>query len=276
MAAGERRLREAGGSILALLLVVFFGLLGTPGCLTTTSSEPEVDPIALAAAVRDVGLDQLRQGNNAMAVRKLREAELGNPEDPLTYAGLGEAFRRKGKLKEAETNLRRSLELSPDVHAQDYQRAALTLAAVYIQMQRYPEAEVLCQSLIDDPTYAQPWEALTNLGWAQFKSGRFQEARASYEEALDFRSSYVRARFNLGILDQEQGRWMSAIRQFELALEGGQMGPEAVAEANFRLGEIFMTLGRRDRALDHFRVAAEKSPDGEWGEESRKYLELLL
>ena len=143
-------------------------------------------------------------------------------------------------------------------------------------MERYAEAEALCQSLVEDPTYARPWEALTNLGWAQYKSGRFQAARASYEEALDFRSNYARARFNLGKLDQEQGRWTAAIRQLELALDGPPMGPEAVAEANFRLGEIYMTLGRRDRALEHFRGAEEKSPDGEWGEQSREYLELLL
>ncbi|MCS5636841.1 MAG: tetratricopeptide repeat protein, partial [Myxococcota bacterium] len=184
--------------IVGLLVALFLWLPGVSGCLTTTSSEPKVDPIALAAAVRDVGLEQLRQGNNAMAIRKLREAELKNPKDPLTYAGLGEAFRRKGRLVEAEENLLLSLELSPDPHAQDRQRAMLTLAAIYIQLGRYGETEDLCQALIDDPTYALPWVALTQRGWAEYKAGRLQEARASYEEALDFRSSYVVAHFNLG------------------------------------------------------------------------------
>jgi tetratricopeptide (TPR) repeat protein len=152
----------------------------------------------------------------------------------------------------------------------------LTLAVVYIQLGRYGEAEVLCQVLIDDPTYERPWVALTNLGWAQYKAGRLQEAQASYEEALDFRSSYVVAHFNLGILKQDEGHWVEAIRQLELAVKGEQMAPDGLAEANFRMGEIYMTLGRRDRALEHFEIAAEKSPDGEWGEQSRSYLELLL
>jgi tetratricopeptide (TPR) repeat protein len=275
VAAGEMRSRVHETAILGLLVAVFLWLPVVSGCVTT-SSEPKVDPIALAAAVRDVGLDQLRRGNNAMAIRKLREAELKNPVDPLTFAGLGEAFRRKGLLVEAEENYLLSLELSPDPHAQSHQRAVQTLAVIYIQLGRYGEAEVLCQVLIDDPTYERPWAALTNLGWAQFKAGRLQEAEASYEEALDFRSSYVVAHFNLGILKQDQGHWVEAIRQLELAVKGEQMAPDGLAEANFRMGEIYMTLGRRDRALEHFEIAAEKSPDGEWGEQSRSYLELLL
>ncbi|MCS5636931.1 MAG: tetratricopeptide repeat protein, partial [Myxococcota bacterium] len=163
-------------------------------------------------------------------------------------------------------------QMAPDALAE----ANFRMGEIYIKMERYAEAEVLFQSLIDDATYGQPWAALTNLGWAQFKSGRFEEARASYEEALDFRSSYVVAHFNLGILSQEQGRWMEAIRQLELAVKGGQMAPDALAEANFRMGEIYMTLGRRDRAFEHFEIATKKSPDSEWGEQSRSYLELLL
>jgi tetratricopeptide (TPR) repeat protein len=261
------------GALLAAFCAVC--ALGT-GCLTTVSSEPEVDPIAKAASVRNVGLDYVRQGNYAMAIRTLQDAQRQNPSDPLTYYGLGEAFRSKGLLPEAEANLLLSLENSPSPQATDYQTATLTLAAVYIQMERYPEAEVLCQILIDDPTYARPWVALTNRGWAQYKSGQFGEARSSYEEALDFRSDYAVAHFNLGILDQEQGRWLDSIHQLDLVTDSNQMSLAAQAEAHFRIGEIYMTLGRRDKAVLHFKAANEKAPESESGAKSHSYLELLL
>jgi tetratricopeptide (TPR) repeat protein len=235
-----------------------------------------VDPIALAAAIRDLGLDQLRQGNYSMAIRKLQRAELKNPEDPLVYYGLGEAFRRKGLLAEAEVNLLKSLELSPDPHAQSYQLAVLTLSVLYIQEERYEEAVVLCQVLIDDPTYERPWTALTNRGWAQYKSEQFEAARVSYQEALGYRSTYAVAHFNLGILEQERGRWLDAVRQLDLAAKSREMSSEARSEAYFRLGEIYMTLGRKDEAIEKFGLAIEKAPDGEWAEKSRSRLEVLL
>ncbi len=271
-ARGIFLLRSFSGPLAAISV----SLLVLSGCWTTTSSEPEVDPIALAAAIRDLGLDQLRQGNYSMAIRKLQRAELKNPEDPLVYYGLGEAFRRKGLLAEAEVNLLKSLELSPDPHAQSYQLAVLTLSVLYIQEERYEEAVVLCQVLIDDPTYERPWTALTNRGWAQYKSEQFEAARVSYQEALGYRSTYAVAHFNLGILEQEQGRWLDAVRQLDLAAKSREMSSEARSEAYFRLGEIYMTLGRKDEAIEKFGLAIEKTPDGEWAEKSRSRLEVLL
>jgi len=271
-ARGIFLLRSFSGPLAAILV----SFLVLSGCWTTTSSEPEVDPIALAGAIRDLGLDQLRQGNYSMAIRKLQRAELKNPEDPLVYYGLGEAFRRKGLLAEAEVNLLKSLELSPDPHAQSYQLAVLTLSVLYIQEERYEEAVVLCQVLIDDPTYERPWTALTNRGWAQYKSEQFEAARVSYQEALGYRSTYAVAHFNLGILEQERGRWLDAVRQLDLAAKSREMSSEARSEAYFRLGEIYMTLGRKDEAIEKFGLAIEKAPDGEWAEKSRSRLEVLL
>jgi type IV pilus assembly protein PilF len=260
------------GGLLGLWLLSGF----LSGCVTTVSSEREVDPVALAAAVRDVGLDYVRQGNYPMAIRTLQDAQRQNPNDPRTYSGLGEAYRSKGLLAEAEANFLLALETDPNPQSADRQNATLNLSAVYIQLEQYPEAEALCQILIDDPTYASPWIALTQRGWVQNRSGRFQEARSSYVEALDFRSDYALAHFNLGILDQEQGRWLDAIYQLDLVTDSKQMSLPAQAEAHFRIGEIYMTLGRRDKAVLHFKAANEKAPESESGAKSHSYLELLL
>ncbi|MDE0886344.1 MAG: tetratricopeptide repeat protein [Myxococcota bacterium] len=260
--------------LLATLSALF--MLGLTGCWTTVSSEPKVDPIALAAAVRDVGLDQLRQANYSMAIRKLQQAELKNPNDPLVYYGLGEAYRRKGLLDEAELNLLKSLEVSPDSQAPSHQLAVLTLAAVYLQEERYGEAEALCDVLIVDPTYDRPWEALNVRGWAQYKSGQVEKARESYLEALSFRSDYPVAHFNLGILDHGQRRWPEALSELQLAAESRGLAPSARSEAHFLMAEIYMIQGRRSEAIRSFGLAIEIAPDGKWAEESRSKLENLL
>jgi tetratricopeptide (TPR) repeat protein len=53
------------------------------------------------------------------------------------------------------------------------------------------------------------------------------------------------------------------------------MNYDAIAEANYRMAEIYVSLGKRRKAIEHFRVALERSPNGEWGEQSKTYLEML-
>ena len=49
----------------------------------------------------------------------------------------------------------------------------------------------------------------------------------------------------------------------------------AAAEANYRLAEIYVSLGKRDRAVSHLLAAVEGSPNGRWGQKSEEYLKLL-
>ena len=44
---------------------------------------------------------------------------------------------------------------------------------------RYAEAIPECDRLIDDPTFASPWRALTNRAWAEYKLGRARARRAT-------------------------------------------------------------------------------------------------
>lgn len=254
-------------------LVLAF-VLSLPGC---ASMDPKVaeEQRQLAAATRDVGLDHLRNGRTAMAIRKIRAAIELDPADPGSHLGLGEAYRRKGMLEESEAELLLALELSESPSDFNYQETVVNLSALYIQMERYHEAGILCDTLIDDPTFATPWRALTNRGWAEYRLGRLDLARASFEQAIDFHPRYSPAHLNLGIVEQDQRRWMQAIAHYELAVEGNRLPHGALAETNYRMAEAYIAIGQRGKAIEHFSMAIEKSPYGEWGEQSRSYLELL-
>ena len=79
---------------------------------------------------------------------------------------------------------------------------------------------------------------------------------------------------NLGILAAEQGQRPDAIRYFTQVLEI-EPGPSATAEANYRLAEIYVSLGRRRQAVGHLRTAVVKAPSDPWGKKSEEYLKLL-
>ena len=105
--------------------------------MTSGPAPYEPNEIRLAASVRDVGIDLLNQGRTAMAIRKLQEANARNPEDPITYLSLGEAYRRKGLLDQAKANLLTALELNQDSQDYNHQETRLNLSALYIQLGQY-------------------------------------------------------------------------------------------------------------------------------------------
>jgi len=245
--------------------------------LACVSPAPEVDSegVPLSGAIRNVGVDHLNQGRTAMAIRKLQESLDKNPDDPVTHLWLGEAYRRKGLVELAESHLLRSLELNPEVSDYNRQETVLNLCGLYIQMKRYPDSIATCEELISEPTFSTPWRPLTNRGWAEYHLGRFAAARRSYEEALDFFPRYSPAHLNMGILDQKEKRYLAAIRHFELAVETQRLGPEGDAEANYRMAEVYVALGKRGKAIEHFSVALEQAPYAQWGTQSKTYLDLL-
>ena len=256
-----------------LMLCVCLGLLTTTGCITTVSMD-EKPIVTESRAKRDLGIDYLSTGRTAMAIRELMASVQLDPKDPMTHLWLGEAYRRKGKNDLAEDYLKEAIALSADPeHIRSLHAAQLTLSALLGQIGRYEESIEYCKSMAVDPTVSTPWRPLTNCGWAQMKLNRLNEARASFEDALDYFPGYGPALLNLGILEAKEGHRLAAIKTFERALDRFSTGGRA--EVNYRLGELYVAMGQRDRAVGHFSEAVLIAPLLDWGSQSQAYLDLL-
>jgi type IV pilus assembly protein PilF len=225
--------------------------------------------VARARAHHSTGSNHLKEGRIALAIRELRAAEELNPSDRWIQLTLAEAYRIKGLNTDAEMHLQKALEIDPS-----FQDARLTLSGLYIQNERYDDAIEEAQVLIDDPTFPQPWTALTNKGWALYKLKRGEEAREALSQAIDYHDRYWRAQLNLGILDSEEGKRIDAIERFERVIEL-KPGPLGIAEANYRIAEIYVSLGNREQALEHLVAATTQRPSGSWGKRSEDYLKRL-
>ena len=77
-----------------------------------------------------------------------------------------------------------------------------------------------------------------------------------------------------GILEAQEGHHPKAIALFEemLAL---RPRASAMAEANYRLAEIYVSIGKRERAVGHLVTAVAQAPGDLWGKKSEEYLKLL-
>jgi type IV pilus assembly protein PilF len=256
----------------ARFLIGFGMLIATAtafGCATSPDFQTEMAQDRKARAHYNAGVDYMRQGKLALAIRELDAAIGVTPRDPWIHWAIAEAYREKGRLDDSESHLLTALEIRPG-----FQQAKLNLSALYVQMGRYQEAIALADQLLEDATFPVPWKALTNRGWAQYKLGQSEAARKSFEEALEYNEKHWRSFLALGILDAESGQRIEALEQFERVIEL-EPGPLAEAEANYRIGEIYVSLGNRERAVQYLTAATEKEPNGQWGKRSEDYLRRL-
>ena len=96
-----------------------------------------------------------------------------------------------------------------------------------------------------------------NLGNALGRSGRLEEAAASYRRALSIQPNFAEAYNNLGEVQSELGQLDEAAGSFRHAI---QIRPE-LAEAHQNLGKTLLRLGHYDEALDGCHRAVRLAPE---------------
>jgi Tfp pilus assembly protein PilF len=244
-------------------------LIPLTGCATSASRAQAQLDTKKARSHLELGIDHLQNGRVALGLRDLLIAESLDPKNAKIQFVLADAYTRKGRIEEAEQHLLRALDLYPPYHD-----ARLKLSTLYIHSERYEEAIVQTGVLLDDPTFPGPWRALTNQGWAKFRLGRLPEARQDLELSLDYKRNYWPTLLNLGILEAQEGHRLEAIGLFAEMIELDPQ-PSAQAEANYHLAELYVSVGQRERAVDHLVTAVSQAPSGPWGKKSAEYLKLL-
>ena len=89
-----------------------------------------------------------------------------------------------------------------------------------------------------------------------YTQGKLQEAIASFEKCLELDSSYLPARFNLGVILGNLGQYSQAIEQLEQVIQAEARH----AEAYNSLGFIYSQQRQLDRAITYYRQAINVAP----------------
>ncbi len=252
-----------------LLVGVLLTALTATGCATSGPNAEEESARRRANSHFNLAADHSDNGRIELAMRELLAAKRLDPKNAKIQHALGIAYLRKGKVPEAEAHLNTAIELAPGYHEARY-----NLSTLYLNQGRYEECVTHSQILFDDPTFSSPWRALTNWGWSAYKLGDRAQARSHLEYARDYNHTYWPTHLNLGILEQEEGNRGAAIEAFTTVLKL-RPDPSAAAEANYRLAEIYVSMGRRREAMGHLRTAVVKAPNDPWGKKSEAYLKRL-
>ncbi len=107
-----------------------------------------------------------------------------------------------------------------------------------------------------DPEMAEAWHAKGVLEHMVF--GKLDEARASYERALQINPRFSAALTNLGNVYLEQKRYDEAIKKYELALNDMTYREPWIAQAN--LGWARYKLGESRTAIENLKSSVTTNP----------------
>jgi arylsulfatase A-like enzyme/tetratricopeptide (TPR) repeat protein len=201
----ERPGMSAGYEHLTLVLRQQEDVAGAVEVLETALRRGAASP----AIVRELGLSLAEAGRAEEAVRVLEPVAAGG-DDVEALNALGAAYFTAGRLAEAETALRRSLERDPG-----NVKALESLGAVALGAGRVPEAvRHLDQALAGNPALPIAWNTL---GVARYQLGDPRGAVAAWERSIALDPRQFDALYNLGIVAAEVGdrvKARAALEQF--------------------------------------------------------------
>ena len=160
------------------------------------------------------------------------------------------ALQEQGDLERAEALYKKALDLAPGRPS-----VMNNLAAVYIGLNRYADARLLCERLLE--LNPEDETALVNLGNCQLKLGSPADALLFSEKALRLKPGYAEALNCRGSALLELKRPQEALESCERALA---LKPDYVESLSNR-GNILMALDRPEEALASYERALILAPN---------------
>jgi len=204
---------------------------GTPAeanfTLTPTSGmSPEQKAVQEAAAA---AIDALRAGRDDEAITKLNDVVTKLPTCSDCYYNLGIAYTHKQQWAEAETALKKSIELKP-TNPDPYNG----LANVYNAQKKFDEALAMNQkatelagSTAGAGGGSGGAEAIYNQGVVLFNAGKYAEAKTQFDNATKADPNNANAFYQLGMTNLNLGQIPEAVAALETFLKLAPMDPKA-------------------------------------------------
>ncbi len=170
--------------------------------------------------------------------------------DQRIFSNYGVILKNIGKLKEAEINYRKAIEVNPD-----FASAHFNLGNILINLGRLQEAKVsTCKAIELNPDNAN---FHCTMGLIMRDLGNLQEAEVSIRKAIELNPDYPMAYLNLGMIFTDLGNLQEAEITTRKAIE---LNPD-FAYAHSNLGSILRDLGKLKKAELSLRKAIELEAD---------------
>ncbi len=214
----------------------------------------------------DLAVEALRGGRAQEALREFDEAVKLDPRFPDAYLGRGLVLEFGfGKLKDAERDYRRALELR-----RDYPEAHNNLGQLLAKTGRAEQALAEFDAALADMMYREPYVARCNKGLALWRLGRKDEGLSELKGCVALAPQYCDGRRELGRIYMAGGRIRDALEQFTAYADACRR-----ADAQLQLALARMRAGDAGGARAAFEKCREMGQGQPEGEECARSLSLL-
>ncbi len=235
---------------LPLLLV---SLLVLSAC-NTANVQPETgyEPGKLAEVNVQLGVAYMKEGQNEVALKKLRHALELDSSYPMAHNMLGVLYERLGEYDKADAEYRRSVSLAPrdPVILNNY-------GQFLCQRGHTKEAEKQFLAALANPLYTTPEVAYTNAGTCVEQSGDSTRAEDYYRKALQSNPQMPTALLRMARISYDKGKFLSARGYLQRYLEVAPHSPESLW-----LGiRIERQLGDHDAEASYSLLLRSKYPE---------------
>ncbi len=158
-----------------------------------------------------LGMINTGTGQYQAAIENFNDVLAADPTNADAYRELARVHESLGEVAEAESTLKRSIQLKPG-----YWAGYNVLGAFYLRQAQYNRAIEQFEKVID--LTPDNYIGYMNLGNTYYFLNRLDEARSMYERSLELQKTYDAAS-NLATLNFIEGRYGEAARAYETALD---------------------------------------------------------
>jgi serine/threonine protein kinase len=223
------------------LLLALGALVITIGGLVSWKAWDSHEPSKQALRFYDEGLNALRDGTYARAVRSLQEAVTLDPEFRMARARLAEALAESEYLDRANAELLKVLgNPGRGYEAKFADALRLTLA------REFAGAATRFQELADHASRLERLQALLDLGHSRERNLELSKALEAYKATFAMDPQYAAAPLRSGVVLGRLHKFEDAERSFSTAekLYLALSNLEGVAEVNLQRAEMALTQNR--------------------------------
>jgi tetratricopeptide (TPR) repeat protein len=211
-----------------------------------------VDPLIPDGWI-DLGTVHYLMRDFPKAATCFRAALEAAPDSSMGHANLGLALKEAGRVQEALVHLRRAHELAPETEG-----TLRSLVASLIESEAYEEALRVSENAVTRRPAS--YVAQFCLGFARQKADDLSQALTCYDKALEYRSDDPELHNNRGSTLQFLGRMEEARASYERAIE---VGPDFLP-AIFHRGLLHLMRGDYARGWPDFEMRLLSKEHGDW------------
>ncbi|MCK5066047.1 MAG: tetratricopeptide repeat protein [Bacteroidales bacterium] len=189
----------------------------------------------------------IEQGQPKKALALLEDIPVWEENNPERYFLKGTALCLTGKLKEAEAQFDRGLELSGD----DTFEALINISIAFENVRHFEQAiKYLIQAYRQ---YPENLSVLYDLGYFYDRLHRFDESLKYYQLYLDLDPYSDNVWYNMGIVYHKLEQFEKAVEAYDFSIV---INPD-YASAYFNKASVWVNAGNFDRAIDTYKEFLE-------------------